>query len=626
MLSIKLTPFILFLLILVVLVISIIFGNWFSRKEGFISFAGNKRSLEKVSIPHYSTSKPVYKLDDNLFFDYTNGNLIELDAAALSGTTYDSTGVTIKNVLITSRNSGQTSVIAVDPAKPVDTELSKIRTVTKGKKYLKYPSQCKTTTQTYTIYTAWDDNTYISLFTKSTADVWSLTKNFYIDGAGAASAANPAATGNAFITGSVDDTDDNDDQMVIDELYSKTNKVYQLSKFVKFDPANGNLIIIENGAATIYDRNKTKIANTNLATSVPKVGFAPWNVLDNAGQKIVLYLANGQNTLVTLVEYSDNSKAALNLVNQKRFTQNGLDSDSVSRTTGSSVTSGSSSNKGSLDASGNKLSAGQTDSLISEYFKWYWYWKSSASSTDNNNDYILKTQIVPPVCPSCPGCAASTGGAASCTNCGGQGGSGTLTATGQSIFDASGNATSCDKLPLTAVVYDSNKKPLTCASFKTGVAASAAAAPGPSNASGASNATAAAAVGATLKDGASGVGGVINNAVNTVGGVATNVVGEVGNVAGDIVTTAGSIVNTAANNVTGLLKPSGQPGVSASASADPRTVGTDQSSTKQSGVQRNSYFGTQNQTVDQYSYNGQLPTKSASNYIPVTADFSAFGK
>jgi hypothetical protein len=305
MLSIKLTPFILFLLILVVLVISIIFGNWFSRKEGFISFAGNKKSLEKVSIPHYSTSKPVYKLDDNLFFDYTNGNLIELDAAALSGTTYDSTGVTIKNVLITSRNSGQTSVIAVNPAKPVDTELSKIRTVTKGKKYLKYPSQCKTTTQTYTIYTAWDDNTYISLFTKSTDGVWSLTKNFYIDGAGAASAANPAATGNAFITGVTDDVDDNDDQMVIEKLYSNTNKVYQLSKFVKFDPANGNLIIIENGTATIYDRNKNKIANTNLATSVAKVGFAPWNVLDNAGQKIVLYLANGQNTLVTLVPVAE---------------------------------------------------------------------------------------------------------------------------------------------------------------------------------------------------------------------------------------------------------------------------------------------------------------------------------
>lgn len=616
MLSIKLTPFILFLLILVVLVISIIFGNWFSRKEGFISFAGDKKSLEKVSIPHYSACKPVYKLDDNLFFDYTNGNLIELDAAALSGTTYDSTGVTIKNVLITSRNSGQTSVIAVNPAKPVDTELSKIRTVTKSKKYLKYPSQCKTTTQTYTIYTAWDDNTYISLFTKSTAGVWSITKNFYIGGTGAASAANPSATGTEFITESVDDNDDNDDQMVIEPLYSNTNKVYQLSKFVKFDPVNGNLIIIENGAATIYNRNKTKIANTNLATAVPKVGFAPWNVIDKAGQKVVLYLANGQNTLVTLVEYSDNSKAALNLVNQKRFTQNGLDSDSVSST---SETSAVTNNK-STDVSGNRLSAGQTDSVISEYFKWYWYWKSSASSTDNNNDYILKTQIVPPVCPSCPGCASSSG-SASCTNCGGQGGSGTLTATGKSIFDASGNATSCMNRPLATVVYDSSRNPLTCATVASGVASTAA----PANTANTANAAAKSDKATSSTNGANGVGGVVNNAVNTVGGVATNVVGEVGNVAGDIVTTAGSIVNTVANDVTGLLKPSGQ-AAGAGAAAGAKTGAADSINPKQSGVQRNSYFGTQNQTVDQYSYNGQLPTKSASNFLPITADFSAFGK
>jgi hypothetical protein len=32
------------------------------------------------------------------------------------------------------------------------------------------------------------------------------------------------------------------------------------------------------------------------------------------------------------------------------------------------------------------------------------------------------------------------------------------------------------------------------------------------------------------------------------------------------------------------------------------------------------------QSVDLYSYYGALPAKTSSNYIPVTADFSAFAK
>ena len=47
----------------------------------------------------------------------------------------------------------------------------------------------------------------------------------------------------------------------------------------------------------------------------------------------------------------------------------------------------------------------------------------------NLNDYILKTQIVPPVCPTCPACNNCSG---TCTNCGGNGGSGTLKIDGSS--------------------------------------------------------------------------------------------------------------------------------------------------------------------------------------------------
>jgi hypothetical protein len=101
--------------------------------------------------------------------------------------------------------------------------------------------------------------------------------------------------------------------------------------------------------------------------------------------------------------------------------------------------------------------------------------------------------------------------------------------------------------------------------------------------------------------------------VNTVGGVANNVVGAVGNVAGDVVTTAGSIVNTAANDITGLLTQGGQ-GQTAGAGGAGAGKDSEFINPKQSGTQRNTYYGTQNQTSDKYSYNGQLPSKAASNF------------
>jgi hypothetical protein len=62
---------------------------------------------------------------------------------------------------------------------------------------------------------------------------------------------------------------------------------------------------------------------------------------------------------------------------------------------------------------------------LSEYYKWADYWNklsgSDLYSNITNSNYLLKTQVVPPVCPRCPNCP----GSGVCTSCGGNGGSGT---------------------------------------------------------------------------------------------------------------------------------------------------------------------------------------------------------
>jgi hypothetical protein len=55
---------------------------------------------------------------------------------------------------------------------------------------------------------------------------------------------------------------------------------------------------------------------------------------------------------------------------------------------------------------------------------------------------------------------------------------------------------------------------------------------------------------------------------------------------------------------------------------------TDGATRNKAGNQINApmILGTQNQYSDQYSYYGTLPAKKQSNFIPITADFSKFGK
>ena len=83
--GIKLTPLLLFVLLLVVLVISVAFGKM-GNMEGFVAFQKEKSPLDKVWIPQYSKNEEVHKLNDNMFFDSRNGNLIELDAEEYSPT------------------------------------------------------------------------------------------------------------------------------------------------------------------------------------------------------------------------------------------------------------------------------------------------------------------------------------------------------------------------------------------------------------------------------------------------------------------------------------------------------------------------------------------------------------
>jgi hypothetical protein len=87
----KIPSLFVFLLFLFIIIVIVFFNQWWSKRqnnaaEGFISFAPEIPNLGSVNIPTYSSTKTVTKLYDNLFYDLTNANIIEVNDAPVNTT------------------------------------------------------------------------------------------------------------------------------------------------------------------------------------------------------------------------------------------------------------------------------------------------------------------------------------------------------------------------------------------------------------------------------------------------------------------------------------------------------------------------------------------------------------
>jgi hypothetical protein len=561
MLSIKITPLVLFLLLLVVLVISVLFSNTFLSKEGFISFKQSTNPLDGVNIPTYSKTARPYKLYDNLFIDPNNGNLIEVDS---TGTNIDETGVSIINTYVVKRGDSQIITLPTQrqgtTVTPTDSDPSKISMVESENIFI-YETKSNNTDKYTVFYISWNKDTYVHIIKKTpmphshvasyflgndkTIKINSYQRPFNLNGY------------NNFIKPTV--------LTSIEPLYSPTKVLYNIGQYVKYDDTNGNLIIqmFPDGntkAITVFDRTGASKPVTTAASlgaiSSTDSNFGSFLQTDILGQNLILYLANGANTIIALIGFTDNNKNSYTLNNVRRFPSSGV-STSTKPTSDTNIVN-------------------KDDSPMSEYFKWYWYWKNkSGGTTDQDSDkYLLKTQIVPPVCPSCPMCPSCHGSA--CTNCGGKGGSGTLTDGGNSIVRGDGMS------------YQGRPNS---------------------------------------------VGGVVNNTVDTAGGVVgagllgAGLVGAAAiNTAGTAIGAAGDLAEEIVDDVTGLAKGAGS-GIKDILTLRPTDVRKPVVINRTEGSFKSPYGTTTGtQSGDQYSYYGALPSKGDSNYIPVTADFSAFGR
>lgn len=555
--NIKLTPLTLFLGLLLILVISILFSKFLPAKEGFISFADEKKPLDPVFIPPYSThTTTVVKLYDNTFFDMRNANLIEVDGTAIVSSSINgnvsgnvtpgcvpdihgnvSPGCTaihstVSNIYVLKREEPELPVeyrALVSPTGdivPVDTPESQISTTSSVYLSKVYDTRSNNTDKYQIVYIAWGTRTYIHVI-RLGDDPKHISS--YLMGEDSAGHMKMYPESTISVGAYADDADPNNGKFLPVELYDAKANIYQFSKSVHYDQRNGNLVIYNkrDNAIKVYGRNggETETYKTAMPSVVPVSTFEPWMVND-ADNNMVLYMPHDKKTVIAVIQMdpTDSSKFILGKV--ARFTNDGkLDEgkEPVPPTTAAAGVAIAGAPTGSID-----------NGPMSEYYKWLAYWSTHILYEDkSSDDYIRKTQIVPPVCPSCPSCPSCPANRAEiCTNCGGSGGSGTLQKDGKSIVR---------EVPTTAIGPTTSVPP--------------SATPAPSVAASTS----------TLSSIPTGVGNVLGATVESTGDVAKQTIQATGDVAkqtiqttGDVLKTTGSetasILRSAATGATGLLR------------------------------------------------------------------------
>ena len=189
--------------------------------------------------------------------------------------------------------------------------------------------------------------------------------------------------------------------------YSATKKLNIINPTTLFDPEFGNVIIIEENNIRIVAPSGNDIKSEE---PLKANGEKYWYRLFN--NSLIVYAS--MNNQVTIV--------VVQLVNNKL----------VATATHSYTIPKEEKKCGEVDTRSpeeklqDRIMSHMGDKMIQNIDKMF---EVPGAPSD---DFILKTQIVPPVCPQCPSCAGCTG---VCTDCGGKGGSGTKAENGNDVTE-----------------------------------------------------------------------------------------------------------------------------------------------------------------------------------------------
>jgi len=274
--------------------------------------------------------------------------------------------------------------------------------------------------------------------------------------------------------------------------------VYHRSNDSEIDPTSSNkqTYTAKLTSSTPAENKSTPSAKRTELVKTDKPLFMP----DSIGNRTILYFPCDTSTvLVSFANCFEGGDVGIRTEKIKRFLTTGPVDEKTNITTPSPTTSASGSSE-----SGNHI--------LDEYLKW--------------SNYMLKTQVVPPVCPACPSCKYGSGHV--CTSCGGNGGSGTKSGDGNSLAFKDGNSVADVKGPSSALasVGKSTGGVLEKTVDTTGKVIG-----GATNLAAGTVGMAGGLIGGTIGTAANLAGGAVNAATNLVGGTigtAANLLGSAG--------------------------------------------------------------------------------------------------
>ena len=593
------SPLLLFFTLLIVLVIATTVKQWGLVSEGFISYLNSAGNFSLQTVNAYDNTNNIYKLYDDIFYDNRNGNVVIVSASPYASGA-DTTDRSVSSIDVIPRSLNP----AYSYVKGSDSEIlsqrceeSKISTVAsldmawfvKGVNSMNQLN-----------YITWGNDTYLYVMDLTNA---TIAGNTVVAGNGVASSGSYTPSVAAYFNGSMKQStnsfsetiylkpaftytsDGKDKTNIVVDFYDKVKTAYQLVSGVWFDYKNGNLLVqgidkkldvFGRGSKTSsYTYTAVPQGNTTPASQVSfsQTSVAPYFIQDGKGDHTIMYWPNGDNTILIVYKNVLESNGTVMARSFCRFTQDGL------------YTSGTTTSETTSDST-IKID-GENQDILDAFARWYIYFNTNAVGSGDSSDYLLKTQIVPPVCPACPGCQGV------CTDCGGKGGSGTKTS------DAS-----------SSLAFDK----------KTVVGATGSAITNTVDATGN-------VLGKTVDT----AGNVVNKTVDVAGNVVGKTMDTAVNVVGKTFDAAGNLLSSTANTL-GLDRVGYQQSyrgpVNTSSSANAAGYPS-------SGHRNTEYRPGSNQTGvsslpnsnpnDPYSYNGALQSKGG-NFMAVTADFSRFGR
>jgi len=479
----------------------------------------------------------------------------------------DSQTSTLKRLIITPRNGADSYIYDITKTaecikKPTQESLIDNVDTTYGS--WSYVSQSEFAPETTVFYMPWKNETYLTVFENADGKMvpkgvfhFSKEKSSVVD-------VKPVE-----LTNYINTQDDNNNKYVKAEKYGE-HDLYQVDKFVLYDLATSNLIVRKEhntGSINIYNGigdtisidkvNETYETNKTHENQEKFAELKAWTTLDGQGENIVVYIKNNDKTLVAVCGFEASTMDSLVLKNVKRFTLYGMDNgDKIEKPTQSECDKKNAENQ-------DKDGAAKVSEAKSE-------------------DYILKTQIVPPVCPSCPMCPKND----ACTNCGGNGGCGTKGADGKSMVK--------DEKQVTKVVDENGNVISETVGEVTDLA----------------------------RDTASGAVGLAKDTVGGTVGLGREILGGALGLGRELVGGATGLVQDVTGGATGLIRDAGSGAVKVLTPEQQQQQQQQASGNmayQQTGGNQGQNYGTNNN----FTRFGALPERP-SNFIPRTANFSSF--